>query len=86
MKTLTDRSWKGYTLAELQAQRQLNDEYIDAQKERIVHEYNVIKAGRENQSGTFRKMLGALSYIDYAVLGVSAVKRITSLVKLFRRK
>lgn len=86
MKTLTDRNWRGYTLDELQAQRKINDDKIATQKAILAQEFADLKAQRSSNSGIFKKMVNGLSYLDYAVLGVTAFKRISSLVSLFKRK
>ena len=86
MKTLTDRTWRGYTLDELQNQRKINDEKISIQKSLLTNEIATLKAQRGAETGIFKKMVNGLSYLDYAVLGVSAFKRISSLISLFRKK
>ncbi len=86
MKTLTDRKWRGYTLDELQTQRKINDEKIAIQKSLLADEVVTLKTQRGAESGIFKKMINGLSYLDYAVLGVSAFKRISSLISLFRKK
>ncbi|MBD5171370.1 MAG: hypothetical protein HDT07_05100 [Bacteroidales bacterium] len=86
MKTLTDRNWRGYTLDELQAQRKINDDKIATQKAILAQEFADLKTQRSSNSGIFKKMVNGLSYLDYAVLGVTAFKRISSLVSLFKRK
>lgn len=86
MKTLTDRKWRGYTLDELQTQRKINDEKIAIQKSLLADEVATLKTQRGAESGIFKKMINGLSYLDYAVLGVSAFKRISSLISLFRKK
>lgn len=86
MRTLTDRKWKGYTLDELQTQRQINDKRIEAQKMLLAADVDSVKNRESAKSGIFKKFVNSLSYLDYAVLGVSAFKRISSLISLFRKK
>ena len=86
MKTLTDRNWRGYTLDELQKKKKINDDKIATQKAILAQEFADLKTQRSSNSGIFKKMVNGLSYLDYAVLGVTAFKRISSLVSLFKRK
>lgn len=85
MKPLTDRRWQGYTLNELQAQKAINDARIMVQKLALEHQFNSLKTRRERGQGMFSRMLSALTYVDYAVLGVTLVRRIASIVSRFKK-
>lgn len=84
MKPLTDRRWRGYTLDELQTQRSINDARIMVQKISLSHELASLRTGQSARRGIFKKMVGALGYVDYAVLGVMALRRISSIISRFR--
>lgn len=86
MKPLTDRSRPGYTLDELQVQRSINDARIMVQKMVLQRRVAELRRPRTNEAhGVFGKMVNALGYVDYAVLVVTAVRRITSIVSRFRK-
>lgn len=78
---ITNNKWEGYTLEELRCQRAL------AQARIIVAEHDVdrnvvrLKAaltGEHPNMGrsTLGRMLSVLSYLDWAILGVSLVRKV----------
>ena len=85
MKPLTDRRWQGYTLNELQEQKTINDARIMVQKLALEHQFQTLKTTRQREKGMFSRMLNALTYVDYAVLGVTLVRRIASIVSRFKK-
>ncbi len=85
MKPLTDRKWKGYTLDELQHQRTINDARILVQKMALKHQIDRLQTTRKRDKGVFQKMLSALSYVDYAVLGITLARRVASIISRLRK-
>lgn len=85
MKPLTDRRWRGYTLDQLQAQRSINDARIMVQKIALKHEFDSLKTSRKRDTGIFNKVINALGYVDYAVLGISLARRVSSIISHFRK-
>lgn len=75
--------WKGYTLDELRYRRALTCVAIEIEKDRIGRTVSGIvpQALKTRSSGTsmLSKALGALSYVDYAILGWKLFKKIKSL-------
>ncbi len=81
-----DENWTGYTLEELRYQRAMILARIEMEKQGIVHGFQhakesipLISGGRKGLVG---KLLGSLSYIDYALLAFRAVRSVS---KLFHR-
>ncbi len=80
---LKSKGWRGYTLDELRYRQALTEVAIDIEKDRISHSIsdavpNAIKSGSRGSS-MISKALGALSYVDYAVLGWRLIKMIRGL-------
>lgn len=86
MKPLTDRRWPGYTLEELRAQKAINDSRIDVEKHDIQRALEILKSKQQTNNGSiFKKILGALTYVDYAVMGITLIKKIAGIAGHFRR-
>lgn len=85
MKPLTERKWKGYTLDELQHQRTVNDARILVQKMALEHQINVMQTTRKRDKSIAQKILSALSYVDYAVLGITLARKVASIVSHLRK-
>lgn len=86
MKPLTDRKWKGYTLEELQHQRTVNDARILVQKMALKHRIDALQATRQRDKNVVQKMLSALNYVDYAVLGLTLARKVASILSHLRKK
>lgn len=65
--------WPGYTLEEMRMARAVNDVRIDL----VKHQLSAITAPYEKPARTARtlsgKLLGALSFVDYAVLAFKVI-------------
>lgn len=83
--TATRRSWRGYTLAELRELQVKNDARILVQKIAITCQYNDLRDCRMQTRNTLRKILNALSYVDFAVLGYTVSRRLVSIMAKLRR-
>lgn len=77
------QKWKGYTLNELRYRRALTGVAIEIEKDRLSRAISGIVPGalKARSSGTsmLSKALGALSYVDYAILGWKLFKTLKSL-------
>lgn len=77
-------AWNGYTMAELEYKRALTLARMEIQKERLAEDYDRVRMGNFNLApSTFTKAMGVMNYLDYAVLAIKTVRRISS---IFRRK
>lgn len=78
-----DNEWKGYTIDELRYQRAYALARLELEKEKIVSGFHHIYKSTPGTMGTgiMRKMMGGLTYIDYAVLAYKLGHRI---YKMFR--
>ncbi len=80
---LEQKPWRGYTLDELRYRRALTAVAIEIEKDRICRSMSetVPSAMKQRSSGAsmLSKMLGALNYVDYAVLGWRMIKVIKGL-------
>lgn len=83
-RTLTTRRWRGYTLDQLRTRRALTQACIIVEKNRLTSVVNTLKVKRTTRKDTFKKIINALSAVDYAVLAVGIVRRVSSIVSFFR--
>lgn len=79
---LFPKKWKGYTLDELRYRRALTSVAIEIEKDRLQRTFaGVLPSAEKTQKGTsiISKALGALSYVDYAILGWRLFKTLKKL-------
>jgi len=95
-------SFEGYTLDELNYRRAIVSLKKDFYKERLLQNLHSLQhasplnaftgtGGNQNKrkfrtSSIFSKMMKSLSVIDYALMGVSVFKSVSSVIKVFKRK
>lgn len=77
--------WKGYTFDELEEQILLTDARIMAQKVALRNKVEWIKTGKFIP-GLGGKLFSALSYADYAVVGITAIRKLIKLFKSIKGK
>lgn len=80
------RPWPGYTLAELRNQRTLTNARIIIERHRLAHSVDLLRdnfTNRTNPVTVVGRLLGALNYIDWAIIGVTMFRKLSP---LFRRK
>lgn len=77
------KKWRGYTLDELRYRRALTSVAIEIEKERLTRTVSGIvpNALKGRSPGRFMvsKLFGALSYMDYMVLGWRLLRRLKKL-------
>jgi hypothetical protein len=73
--------WKGYDLEQLRYQRLLNEVQRTVQREKIAAQFDLLRSGSgiARQSGfsvkaVAARIMGALNYADYIVLGVKLLR------------
>lgn len=75
--------WKGYTLSQLEYRRALTLARIEMQKEQFSRDYSRVRMGNFSMEPSgFSRALGAMNYLDYAIMAFKVIKKI---VPLFRR-
>lgn len=84
-RSLTTRRWRGYTLDELRTQRVLTQARIIVEKSRLRSNVNTLRVKRNGERNTFKKIVNALSAVDYAVLALGVVRKVGSIVSHLRR-
>lgn len=84
-KTLPNRQWRGYTLAELREQQAVNDACIMVQKFIIAGQCDDLRNYRMRTRNIFHKMINTLSYVDFALLGLTLSRRLLSIIAKMRR-
>lgn len=71
-------AWKGFTLNEMRRERAVALALIEVEKERASIDYERARHGNFGLPGSiFTRLLGALSYADYLVLGVQLFRRLS---------
>lgn len=78
------KPWKGYTLDEIRYRIALNRICIDVEKERLMSVANSLTAGNitvSSGTGMLKRMLNALSMMDYVIVMIKLVKMLRSLIK-----
>lgn len=95
LKTSSD--FKGYTIEDLRYQRALVALQKDFAKSKLIHNVSKLKSKKliggdskkfqiSKASGVASKLLTGLSYLDYAMLGMSAFSAGKKFLSFFRRK
>ena len=79
-------TWKGYTLAELREQRLVNQARILIERNRLEIAYANVRERRSRDKSMFRRILGALNAVDYGVMAIGIVKRMTSIFSHMRSR
>lgn len=88
--------FKGYTLEELRYQRAMTALQKEFAKSRIAHKVNNVRKrsffGKDTSTSTFSKvggiaakLLSGVSYLDYAMLGMTLFKSGKKIYSFFRR-
>lgn len=78
------KPWKGYTLDEIRYRIALNRICIDVEKERLMAAANNLSRGNftlSSGTGGVKRMLNALSMLDYTIVMIKLVKKLHSLIK-----
>ncbi|MGM9853106.1 MAG: hypothetical protein ACI30N_03960 [Muribaculaceae bacterium] len=78
---ITNSKWEGYTLEELRCQRALVQARIivaEHDVDRNVARLKTVLTGGHPNMGrsTLGRMLSALSYIDWAIIGITLVRKV----------
>lgn len=83
----THPEWQGYTIDELRYQRALTSARLEIQKERLLNQYAAIRGnfGSLKPTGIYGKIFNSLSFIDYGVLAFRTIRRVTGIIRSFRR-
>lgn len=95
-------SWNGYTLEEIRYRRLLNVAHEEIERERLTRQFNetaktasslgmtaaplALIGGSTPAIGVLKKMLGALSYMDYAIVAFKVGQRLFDTIRLWRGK
>lgn len=78
----SSQKWKGYTLDELRYRRALTGVAIEIEKDRLSRSISSLVPGalksRTSGASMLSKAFGALSYVDYAILGWKLFKKLKS--------
>lgn len=80
-ETLSPKKWRGYTLDELRYRRALTSVAVEIEKDRMARALsgavpNVLRGGRGSRRFMLSKIFGALSYMDYLVLGWRLLRKL----------
>lgn len=81
---LKAKPWKGYTLDEIRYRIALNRICIDVEKERLMAVAQKLSTGNvtvSSGSGILKRMLNALSMLDYFVVMIKLIKKLRGLIK-----
>ena len=81
------RKWIGYNLAELRDQRTLVNARIVIERHRLAHDIKNLRGNfsdRTRPATVVGRLLGALSYMDWAIVGITLIRKFGPLFK--RRK
>lgn len=88
MKAIADKNhkdkgaWNGYTMAELEYQRALTLAKMEIQKEHFNENVERIRMGNFNMTpANFTRALGVLNYMDYIIMALRTIRRISTLFK-----
>lgn len=84
-RTLTTRKWRGYTLDQLRTQRVLTQTSIIVEKNRLNSMIETLRSKRNSERNTFKKIINALSAMDYAVLAFGIIRKVSSILSHMRR-
>ena len=82
------RRWAGYTLEELRNQRTLVNARIMIERHRLSCDVNDLRESVVAKSKPVTiagRMFSALSYLDWVVMGVTAIRKISPLFRRHRR-
>lgn len=82
------KEWRGYDIDEIRYQRAYTTARIEIEKERMLHNAQTLYSGGVNPratGGLVGKMLGCLTYVDYAVLAFKLGKRIYAITRKLHR-
>lgn len=77
-------SWRGYTLEELRTQRVVTQARILIERNRLELAYSNVRERRARDKSVIRRVLGALTAVDYAVMGIGVAKRLMSIISHFK--
>lgn len=102
MKQDKKNRWGGYTLDEIRYRRLLTIAHSEIEKERLAQQFKssagstsvagisvspmALLGGSVAASGVIKKMLGALSYMDYAIVAYKVGQRLFDTIRLWRGK
>lgn len=76
MKRKNDTDWEGYTLDEIRFASALNDARIDLCTHKLRQMAEPYSSPTRAASTVLGRLVNALSYMDYIVLGYKAVRHI----------
>ncbi len=79
-----DRKWKGYTLSQLRTQRVIVQARILIEKNRLEMAYDDVRMRRTRDKSILRRVLGALTVIDYGIMAAGIYKRVSAIVSHLR--
>ena len=77
--------WPGYSLDELQSLLERTDMLIENEKKILQENVREVKAVRDTSKTVTRKVLSALSYVDYLMIGLTVFRKLRSVVTRFRK-
>lgn len=81
--------WKGYTIEELRYMRAYTAARIEISRDRLMSR---LASAKKNGLGTpggnsmISRLLGAIGYVDMALIGWKVFRRVFKTFRLFRRK
>lgn len=83
--------WKGYTIDELRYMRAYTAARIEISRDRLTSRVAAIKkngltGNAGNGSSLFSRVLGALGYVDMALIGWKVFRQVFRTFRIFRRK
>lgn len=84
VRSTVTKSWRGYTLDQLRTQRVLTETMIYVETERLKNNISALQSRRQQGKSIYKKVLGALSYVDYAVLAIGVIRRVRSIASRLR--
>lgn len=76
--------WKGYTLDELRAHRVVVQARILIEKNRLDLAMKSVQARRAQDKSVVQRILSALNIVDYSIMAVAVVRRVSSIVSHLR--
>ncbi len=82
--------WKGYTIDELRYMRAYTAARIEISRDRLTSRVSTIKkngltGGNGNGGSIVSRMLGAMGYVDMALIGWKVFSQVFRIFRLFRR-
>lgn len=84
-ENVVEREWEGYSYNQLKFQIALTRTRLELKKSMMVAQGQQMMGQKVKSSSIVSRMLGALDYLDYAILAYKAASAVTSLIHRWRK-